>query len=121
MRSYSALIITLLLFIFCLYPGQVLSQCKQQVSAKAIKVNSDQSGSFDLSVVASGVFTGQLVQITGTSESKIELFTGSGTKNFSFKNLRLAQEEIYRVVVEFEDEGAFLCKRKVLEIEFANR
>lgn len=120
MKSCSALIITLLLF--CLHSGQVLGQCQQKVSAQAVKVNkADKSGSFDLKVMSNGAFKGQLVQIQGTGETRIESFSGAGKKDFSFSQLGLSQEEIYRVVVEFDGEEVFLCKRKVLDIDFTNR
>lgn len=122
MKSCSALIITLLLLIFCFSPGQALSQCPQRLGAKGIKVNKDaQAGSFNLSVIAPGSYKGQLLQINGTVELVVNSFNGTGNKNFSFKELELSQEEIYRVVVEFDGEEVFLCKRKVLDIDFTNR
>lgn len=80
-----------------------------------------QSGAFDLSVMAPGSYEGQLFQINGTVELVVDSFKGSGNKEFSFKELGLGQEETYRVVVEFDGEDAFLCHRKVLDVDFTNR
>lgn len=122
MKSYSALIITALLSFLLWDSGQAYAQCQQRLSLDNVLIDkSANKGSFELKVIASANYSGQLIQLLGPDESLITSFSGNGTKEFDFKNLALGEDGLFRVVVEFEGEDSFLCKKKMLDVEFTNR
>ncbi|MCB0490531.1 MAG: hypothetical protein R2820_14305 [Cyclobacteriaceae bacterium] len=119
MKSYSALIIIALLFFISLSPHTASAQCSQQIKVSDLRVDKqDQKGSFRLSVGSGTDYTGQLIKIDGTSEQTVESF-GRGTRH-QFSNLDVSGDAIYRVVLSFSGEERFLCRRKVVDVEFAN-
>lgn len=119
MKSYSALIIIALLFFINLSYHTASAQCSQQIKVSDLKVDKqDQKGSFRLSVGSGSEYTGQLIKIDGTSERAVESFGRSSRHQFS--NLDLSGDAIYRIVLSFSDEERFLCRRKVVDVEFAN-
>lgn len=122
MKSCSALIITILLTILLLDPRQANAQCQQRlISDNVLSDKSTNQGSFELKVIASANYNGQLIQLLGPNESLITSFSGSGTKEFYFENLSLGEDGLFRVIVEFAGEDSFLCKKKMLDVEFTNR
>jgi len=122
MKSCSALIITVLLSILLWDSGQANAQCQQRLASDNVVIDkSANEGSFELKIIASANYNGQLIQLLGPDESLITSFSGSGTKEFNFKNLSLGEDGLFRVIVEFEGEDSFLCKKKMLDVEFTNR
>ncbi len=73
----------------------------------------------ELKVQAQGTFKVQLMEITSVHQKLIESLSGNGTKSFSFTNL--LKGNYYRVVVEFDNEEKFLCKRKVEDIDLTDK
>lgn len=122
MKSCSALVVTFLVSLFVLNTLRAEAQCEQRlyVDKKQMEKSAD-VGSFKLKVFASVPYKGQLIQLQGTNQHQIQSFSGSGTKDFSFKDLELGEDGLFRVIVEFEGEESFLCKKKMLDIEFTDR
>lgn len=119
MRSYSALIIIALLFFISLSYHSASGQCSQKIEVSDLIVDKkDQKGSFRLSVGSGSGYTGQLVKIDGTSEQTVESFGNDARHQFS--NLDVSRDAIYRIVLLFSGEERFLCRRKVVDVEFAN-
>lgn len=105
------------ILVFTQLPGNLLAQCSQRIEISNVVADQDRTnGTFDLKVVAKGLFNGQLVSIEGTHQVLVKSFSGSGEEFFSFAELNPDKEIFYRVIIEFEGEEKFLCKRRVKDI-----
>lgn len=122
MKSYSALIVIVLSFLFSFGVFPSYGQCVNKLETSKITLDkSGEKGSFGLQVTSNGAFTGRLIRIDGTKEYVIDSFSGSRNEKFRFKDLPFSADLIYRVNVDFSNETSFLCQKKVLNIEYANR
>ena len=100
-------------------PGNVLAQCSQRVEVSNIVTDEQETRlAFKVDVVAQAqqIYNGQLVKIDGTDQVLIRSFSGSGDDSFDFTDLVVNNESFYRVIIEYEGEEQFLCKRRVKDI-----
>ena len=95
----------------------VLAQCNQRIEVSKI-VTDEQEGriDFELKVEADQIYKGQVVKIEGIDQVVIKSFSGSGHASFAFKALAINEDSFYRVIIEYEGEERFLCKRRVKDI-----
>ena len=103
---------TLLFLLLLLGMGRLsYAQCQSSVKvtqAKALR-NSD-LGVIEIRVESRGGFSGKLVAFKGIEEFTVKDFSGTGGKNLLFDNLK--RDVVYRVVVSFDGESEFLCRKK---------
>ena len=97
--------------------GDLLAQCNQRIEVSKIVTDEQQTRlDFDLKVEAQQAYNGQLVRIEGTDQVLIRSFSGSGEASFTFNDLAMNKNSFYRVIIEYEGEEKFLCKRRVKDI-----
>ncbi len=111
---------TLIILAFTFGIGSLAAQaqipCTQKFEIQNLK-KSNGKGSFDLKLESKDIYSGQLVEIKGTDQSLIQIFSGEGDLKQAFKNLK---NSYYRVILEFKNEPKFLCKKRVLTVDLTD-
>jgi hypothetical protein len=97
--------------IFC---GYASAQCSQKIHFDKIMSSSTNGtdGKINLKIESSGPYTVQLVELKDTEESVIKSQAGSLSQSMEFDRLRV--NSVYKIIVEFQNEEKFFCKKKVI-------
>lgn len=97
--------------------GDLAAQCTQQIEVSGVAFDEARAhATVELRIIADEAYKGQILRIEGTSQTLTRSFSGSGKQSFSFSDLDINNEIFYRVVIEYEGEKNFLCKRRVKDI-----
>ena len=92
-------------------PSYAQSTCQSSVKVTQAKtVRNSDLGVIEIRVESRGGFSGKLVAFKGIEEFTVKDFSGAGGKNILFDNLK--RDVVYRVVVSFDGESEFLCRKK---------
>ncbi|MEQ8303460.1 MAG: hypothetical protein RIB47_08720 [Cyclobacteriaceae bacterium] len=120
MMSCRALTVIALVSFFYVIASPASAQCTNALKSEKWAVSESGIGSFMLAVKSDGPFKGELTRISGIQELSVSVFSGSSTDNIKFSDLIVDDDSFYRVTVNFTSEDTFLCKQRVLDVEFIN-
>jgi len=112
----NALIVLLFIFTLTTQTIQAQTGCGQKIEISDVKKANDNS-SFDLKLTYAGSYTGKLVEMNDGNETVIQSFSGQGNLKKTFKNLKKSE---YRIILDFKNETAFLCKQKMRIIDLTD-
>jgi hypothetical protein len=114
--KYNILVIFVFIYVIACISSEAQTLCQQKIDIQNQKKEGSNS-SFELKLKSTDTFSGQLIEIGENGQSVVQTFSGQGDTQQSFKNLK---NSYYRVILEFQNEEKFLCKRKIFTVDLTD-